>query len=111
LTIAATAALLFAFSAAGYLGGGETLFAAAMLVTAGGLTFGVATGTVYHGMLYKALGQQVRPPRWWLHPTRHHDLVPKEKRRRVMAWCHAGAAGFLVTLSGCFLLLLWIVLY
>ena len=33
------------------------------------------------------------------------------KRRRVMAWCHAGAAGFFVTLAGCALMLLWIILY
>lgn len=112
ITILGTAALLLVFSAAGYYGGGETLFAAAILTVAGGLVFAIAAGSVYHGLLYRTLAPKGRLPRgWWLHPVRHHGRVPKKKRRRVMAWFHAGAAGFFVTLAGCALMLVWIVLY
>lgn len=112
LTVLATLALLLIFSAAGYYGGGEALFAAAALTTTGGFIFAVATGSVYHGLLYRILhGAGPAPRRWWLHPVRHHGLIPEKKRRRVMVWFHAGAAGFFVTLAGCALLLVWILLY
>jgi hypothetical protein len=67
-----------------------------------GLAFGVPTGAVYHVALRRALlGAQRLPARWWLHPTSLHDELPDSARTRVLAWCHAGALGFLVTIAGC----------
>lgn len=94
--------------------GGAALLAApdALLVggawlTAAGLAFGVPTGLVYHLALRRALlGAGVLPARWWLHPTALHDAIPAPARRRVLAWCGAGAAGFLVTVLGCVLVAL-----
>lgn len=112
LTILAAAAVLLAIAAAGYFGGGEILFAVAAVIVAGGFLFAFVTGTLYHAELLFSIRTAGRPPRfWWLHPSRHHGLIPERKRRRVMAWYHAGAAGFFITLAGCGLLLLWIILY
>ncbi len=67
-----------------------------------GLAFGVPTGAVYHVALRRALlGAQRLPARWWLHPTSLHDEIPNPVRAGVLAWCYAGALGFLVTVAGC----------
>ena len=69
---------------------------------AAGLAFGVPTGAVYHLALRSALLRAQRlPARWWLNPTALHDELPASVRTRVLAWCYAGAAGFLVTIAGC----------
>ena len=70
-------------------------------IAAAGLAFGVPTGAVYHVALQRSL-QRVGalPPRWWLRPTALHDRIPANDRRRVLAWCGAGAAGFAVTVLG-----------
>jgi len=77
------------------------LFAGIQLVVAG-LVFGVPTGLAYHVALGRSLQRAGRlPPRWWLQPTRLHDRIPAQDRARVLAWCYAGAAGFVVTAVGC----------
>lgn len=77
------------------------LLAGAQLVIAG-LLFGVPTGAWYHVALRRSLLRAgALPPRWWLHPTRLHDRIPPVDRARVLGWCYAGAAGFLVTVLGC----------
>ena len=79
-----------------------TLLVAGFWIAVTGLAFGVPTGAVYHVALRNALIDAERlPARWWLQPTALHDAIPDADRRRVLAWCYAGAAGFLVTIAGC----------
>jgi hypothetical protein len=67
-----------------------------------GLAFGVPTGAIYHVALRNALlGADRLPARWWLQPTSLHGEIPASARTRVLAWCYAGALGFLVTIAGC----------
>ena len=67
-----------------------------------GLAFGVPTGAVYHVALRRSLLAASRlPERWWWNPTALHDRIPEADRTHVLAWCYAGAAGFLVTVLGC----------
>ncbi len=81
----------------------ETVLTAGLWLVLGGLTFGVPTGLVYHLALRRSLLRQGElPARWWLRPTQLNDLVPEVDRRLVLGFCYAGAAGFLVTLLGCF---------
>ena len=72
-----------------------------------GLAFGIPTGALYHVELHRSLSACSRlPARWWIAPTALHGELPAEDRARVLAWCYAGAAGFLVTLLGCALVAL-----
>ena len=88
-------AALFAISPA-------TLVVLGFWTAAAGLAFGVPSGAVYHLALRSALlGARRLPARWWLNPTSLHDALPDTVRTRVLAWCYAGAAGFLVTVAGC----------
>lgn len=85
----------------------EILLIAGFWVAAAGLGLGIPTGLLYHWALRRALVTAGRlPPRWWVHPTSLHDRLPAEARPTVMAWCTAGAAGFLVSLAGCALVAL-----
>ena len=84
-----------------------TLLIVGFWVTLAGLGFGIPTGVVYHVALRRALLACGRlPARWWLRPTELHGDIPAPDRTRVLAWCGAGAAGFLVTLVGCALIAL-----
>jgi hypothetical protein len=79
-----------------------TLVVAGFWIAAAGLAFGVPTGAIYHVALRNALlGAERLPARWWLQPTALHGEIPEDDRRRVLAWCYAGALGFLVTVAGC----------
>lgn len=80
----------------------DALILAGAAIAGAGLVFGVPTGIVYHVLLRRSLVRAGSlPPRWWLRPTSLHARIPAVDRRRVLAWCYAGAAGFLVTLVGC----------
>jgi hypothetical protein len=79
-----------------------TLLVAGFWTTLAGLAFGVPTGVLYHVALRRSLLSCARlPERWWLNPTALHGEIPEADRLRVLGWCGAGAAGFLVTLAGC----------
>ena len=100
--LAALALLGVAFAAAP-LG----LLTLGLWLAAGGLVLGVPTGLVYHLALRRALLAAGRlPTRWWLRPTALHGAVPAERRASVLAWCHAGAAGFVISVAGCALVAL-----
>ena len=80
----------------------DALILAGSVIALAGLLFGVPTGLVYHVLLRRSLLRAGSlPPRWWLRPTSLHERIPALDRRRVRAWCVAGAAGFLLTLLGC----------
>jgi len=78
------------------------LVVAGAWIVALGLAFGVPTGAAYHVALRRSLlAAACLPARWWWNPTALHDRIPAADRTRVLAWCYAGAAGFLVTVLGC----------
>jgi hypothetical protein len=80
----------------------DVLMLAGVRIAAAGLLFGVPTGLLYHVELRRALlAARALPERWWLRPTELHRHVPPAWRTRVLGWCYAGAAGFLVTILGC----------
>lgn len=102
-------ALLVALGAGGaaFVAAPDALLVGGAWLSAAGLAFGLPTGLVYHLALREALlAAGALPARWWLRPTALHDAIPAASRRRVLAWCGAGAAGFLVTVLGCALLAL-----
>jgi hypothetical protein len=81
---------------------------AAWLVSGGvvcivaGMLLGVPTGAAYHVALGRALRTTGElPPRWWLHPVSLHPRIPSERRVGVLLWFAAGGLGFLVTVLGC----------
>lgn len=81
-----------------------TLLVAGFWLTLAGLAFGVPTGLLYHVELRRSLLARDRlPPRWWLRPTSLHGEIRETDRARVLGWCYAGAAGFLVSMAGCVL--------
>jgi len=88
----------------------DLLLYAGACITALGLIIGVAAGVVYHVALFRALSPLgMLRPGWWWQPTNLHVHLSSALRRRVMPWFHAGAAGFLVALSGCAVILAAIV--
>jgi hypothetical protein len=102
LGVLAAVLLVVGCTLASTLLGVETLLLAGFWLVVAGLAFGVPTGLVYHWQLWRALRARDRlPRRWWLRPTSlHGELLPGE-RLRVLAWCYAGAAGFVVSALGC----------
>ncbi len=81
----------------------DALLAAGLWLVAAGFAFGIPTGFWYHVELRRVLLRDgALPARWWLHPTRLHGAIPAEAWWRVMGWCYAGAAGWLVSFAGCF---------
>jgi hypothetical protein len=79
----------------------ESVFVIGVLLVGAGLGFGIPTGLVYHLMLYRSLRRiGALPARWWLHPTALHHAIPPQDRVAVLAWCYAGALGFLVVVAG-----------
>jgi len=85
----------------------DALLIGGFWIAAAGLAFGVPTGFAYHLALRHSLRTAGRlPARWWLHPTALHGELPREDRARVLAWCAAGAAGFVVSVLGCALVAL-----
>jgi len=82
--------------------GAEALLLAGFWAVAAGLGFGLPTGLVYHLALRRSLaGAGVLPPRWWLHPTALHALLPAQDAFRVLLWCRLGAAGCALAFFGC----------
>lgn len=70
-----------------------------------GLVFGVPAGLWYHVLLHRALAPRGELPRGWIwHPLRLHDRLRPPERPRVLAYCYAGAAGFISICMG-----LWLV--
>jgi len=79
-----------------------TLLVAGFWLAVAGLAFGIPTGLVYHIELRRSLLARDRlPSRWWLRPTALHGEIRDADRFRVLAWCYAGAAGFLLSMAGC----------
>lgn len=60
---------------------------------------GAVAGLGYHVVLHRALAPL--PRGWWWSPTRLHERLDSDQRRRVMPWFVVGAAGFVGSLLGC----------
>jgi hypothetical protein len=90
--------------------GGESvvclLYATGAAAIVIGLVLGVPAGIVYHVKLFRELSALgAVEPGWWWRPTSHHDRLPEQARRLTMPWFGAGAAGFLLAVGGCALIL------
>jgi hypothetical protein len=71
-----------------------------------GLAVGIPAGIGYHLALHRALIKRGNAGGgWWWRPTSYHTELSPDTRAGVMPWFRAGAAGFIVTLSGCALVL------
>lgn len=83
------------------------LLEAGAVVTILGFAVGLPPALVYHLRLRAALQRRGRlVPRWWLEPARLHRHLEGDDRRRVIPWFVAGAAGFVVVVVGCGLIVL-----
>ena len=79
----------------------ETLATAGVVLIVAGFLIGVPTGVQYHIELYKSLKPTgLLPDNWYWRPIECNDLLAESDRRRVLAWCYAGAGGFFVILAG-----------
>lgn len=79
--------------------------------TAFGLALGVPTGFWYHVRLRACLRARGElPPRWWLRPVALHGRLRAAERPEVLRWFFAGGVGFVLTLAGCGLVVLGVVL-
>lgn len=85
--------------------GWELMLIGGTVLIVAGLGVGVPAGAIYHVLLHRA-ARALLPALWWLHPTRHHDLVPSGPRRAVLVWCYIGAGGWAVAVLGCALVAL-----
>ncbi|MCA9531540.1 MAG: hypothetical protein KC543_15530 [Myxococcales bacterium] len=69
--------------------------------TAVGFATGVPLGVAYHVALYRALAPRGALPRgWYWSPIRLNARLAPEERGRVLFYCYAGAAGFVVICVG-----------
>jgi hypothetical protein len=66
-----------------------------------GLVEGVPTGFWYHVVLRRILLQRGNlPPKWWIHPTRHHEGLTPDEHRRIRVWFVLGGIGYTVAVAG-----------
>ena len=97
--------VLFASVAWAANAGAESMIWAGLALAAVGFGYGIPTAIVYHWRLHRSLSRAGRlPERWWLSPTSHHGLIPREDRRGVLRWGAIGGSGFLVIVLGIILL-------
>lgn len=84
----------------------ETLLAWSAGLIGTGLAIGLPAGLGYHVLLARALAAgNIDAKRWWLRPTSFHDALAPAALRRVTPWFRVGAAGFLIAVAGCGVLL------
>ena len=89
----------------------EPVLVAGTVCTVCGLVLGVPTGAWYHVKLRAALLRVHRlPERWWIHPVSLHGEIPEADRSGVMLWFYIGGAGFVVTMLGCLVVTLSVLL-
>ena len=105
IALAAAVVLVLLAAVAGE-GAVQLLFVCGAGAVALGLAAGIPAGIAYHLALRRALAAHGNVPRrWWWHPTRLHGSLPAARLRPVMPWFRAGAAGFVLALGGCALVL------
>src|SRR3989442_5671470 len=68
---------------------------------AAGLAEGVPTGFWYHVVLRRILIERGNlPPKWWIHPTRHHAQLSPDEHRRIRLWFVLGGIGYAMAPAG-----------
>lgn len=81
--------------------GAEAMVWGGVAISAIGFAYGLPASIVYHWMLYRSLVRADRlPDRWWLSPTSHHTLIPRDERARIYTWGAIGGSGFMVIVLG-----------
>ncbi|TLY23212.1 MAG: hypothetical protein E6K68_01020 [Nitrospirae bacterium] len=66
-----------------------------------GLAEGIPTGFWYHVVLRRTLIERGNlPPKWWIHPTRHHSQLTPEEHRRIRLWFVLGGIGYAIAVTG-----------
>ena len=66
-----------------------------------GLVEGVPTGFWYHVVLRRILSERgALPPKWWIHPTRHHAGLTPDEHHRIRVWFVLGGIGYTVAVAG-----------
>jgi hypothetical protein len=89
----------------------ESVVLAGAACTAAGMAFGVPTGLWYHVRLRGFLAARGElPERWWLRPVDLHGYLRPGERPVVMRWFYAGGLGFLLTVLGCAVVVLGVLL-
>ena len=79
----------------------ETLYYGGVWVIAAGFVLGVPAGFVYHVRLFRVLNPRGELPRgWFWRPLRFNELLGREERAGVMAWCYVGGLGFVIICFG-----------
>ncbi len=79
----------------------ESLIWGGIGLAALGFGYGIPAAIVYHWRLRRSLLRCDRlPVRWWLQPTSHHDLIPREEQTGVLLWAGLGGSGFLMIVLG-----------
>ena len=72
-----------------------------LLMLAAGLAEGIPTGFWYHVVLRRILIERGNlPPKWWIHPTRHHAQLSPDEHRRIRPWFVLGGIGYAIALAG-----------
>ena len=88
----------------------QMIAAVGIAIALAGLLLGLPTGFYYHVVLHRFLAPRgVLPPGWYWAPARHHRHLEPHERRRVFVWFYAGAAGFVLIMLGCAVVLLGVV--
>jgi hypothetical protein len=89
----------------------QTVVVAGVACAAAGLLVGVPTGLWYHVKLHACLrGQGRLPARWWVRPVALHRRLTPEQRPAVLLWFYAGGAGFALSVLGCLLVVVGVLL-
>jgi hypothetical protein len=99
--------LLIALVGIGFLGYLITIITPQLFSTIGllmlvvGLAEGIPTGFWYHVALRRILIQRgTLPPKWWIHPTRHHGQLTQDEHRRIRLWFALGGIGYAIAVTG-----------
>ena len=93
--------LLFSVVAWAANAGAEATVWGGVAISTIGFVYGIPSAIIYHWLFYRSLVRVDRlPDRWWISPTSHHGLLPRDERRGVYVWGAIGGTGFLVIVLG-----------
>lgn len=68
-----------------------------LMLLATGFLLGVPTGVYYHVLLRRELQRLgPLPPRWYIRPFAHHELLDEDAQARLKPWWTLGGLGFVL---------------
>lgn len=83
----------------------ETALSIGIILMSAGFGFGLPAAIVYHLRLYRTLSARDALPRgWYWNPIPLNEVLDSQERRRIVPWCIAGGAGFVLIVLGVFLI-------